>query len=73
MQHISPSYSDIKIQVYTADNELISSLDFKSVSSIIILSDKRNESSVLIKTECASVEIKFKPRFKIILDYESKI
>lgn len=67
--NISPSYSDIKIQVYTFDNILISSLDLESVSSVKILSDKRNESSILIKTECASIEIHFKPRFTIILKY----
>lgn len=67
--NISPSYSDIKIQVYTFDNILISSLDFERVSSVITLSDKRNESSILIKTECASIEIHFKPRFTIILKY----
>ncbi|MPN41129.1 hypothetical protein SDC9_188671 [bioreactor metagenome] len=67
--NISPSYSDIKIQVYTFDNILISSLDFERVSSVIILSDKRNESYILIKTECASIEIHFKQRFTIILKY----
>lgn len=41
---ICPSYSDIKIQVYSADNnELLISLDFKSVDGIKILSDKREE------------------------------
>ena len=69
--NISPSYSDIKIQVYNFDNLLISSLDFERVSSVIILSDKKNESSILIKTECASIEVHFKPRFRIILNYNS--
>lgn len=67
--NISPSYYDIKIQVYTFDNILISSLDFERVSSVITLSDKRNESSILIKIECASIEIHLKPRFTIILKY----
>ena len=51
------------------DNILISSLDFDRISSLIILSDNRNGSSILIKTECTSIEIHFKPRFKIILKY----
>lgn len=67
--NISPSYSDINIHVFTFDNILISSLDFERVSSVIILSDKRNESSILIKTECTLIEIHFKPRFTIILKY----
>lgn len=66
---ICPSYSDIKIQVYSVDNnELLSALDFKSVNSIEILSDKRNESKIMIKTEGGSIRIDLKPRFKIFLD-----
>lgn len=68
---LSPSYSDIKIQVYTFDNELISSLDFMSISSMKIISDKKNEASIIIRTVCASIEIHFKPRFRIILNYSS--
>ncbi|BCZ47297.1 hypothetical protein psyc5s11_33640 [Clostridium gelidum] len=42
---ICPSYSDIKIQVYSSDNnELLTLLEFKSIDKIEILSDKREES-----------------------------
>lgn len=38
---ICPSYSDINIQVYAIDsNELSTSLDFKNIDGIEILSDK---------------------------------
>lgn len=67
---ICPSYLDIKIQVYSTDsNELLSLLDFKNVEAIEILSDKREESRILIKNGGGSVRINFKPRFKIILDH----
>jgi len=70
---ISPSNSDIKIEVYSADrNELISFLDFKNVEGIEILLDKKEESQILIKNELGSVRINFKPRFKIFLDYTNK-
>jgi hypothetical protein len=65
---IFPSYSDIKIQVYSADNnELLSLLDFKSVDAFFILSDKKEESKIEIKTEGGFVHINFKPRFKVFL------
>lgn len=65
---ICPSYSDIKIQVYSTDNnELLSVLDFKKVDEIFIISDKREESKIEIKTEGGFVYINFKPRFKVYL------
>ncbi|MBE6052905.1 MAG: hypothetical protein E7212_03170 [Clostridium sartagoforme] len=64
---ICPSYSDIKIQVYSYDNEILSILDFKSVNRFEILSDKKDESKIEIKTKCSLVEINFKPRFKVFL------
>jgi hypothetical protein len=66
---ICPSYSDIKIQVYSTNNdELLSLLDFKCVDGMEILSDKREKSKIKIKYEGGSVEIYFKPRFKIFLE-----
>lgn len=66
---ICPSYSDIKIQVYSADNnELLSLLDFKCVDGIEILSDKKEESKIAIKTEGGLVKVNFKPRFKVFLN-----
>lgn len=65
---ICPSYSDIRIQVYSTDNnELLSFLDFKCVDGIEILSDKMEESKIAIKTERGLVKINFKPRFKVFL------
>lgn len=67
---LCPSYPDIKILVYSIGlNELISALDFKSVNSIKILSDKKNESKILIETEGGSIRVNFKPMFKVFLDY----
>ena len=43
-------------------------LDFKGVDEIEILSDKKEESKIMIKTEGGSVRINFKPRFKIVLE-----
>ena len=66
---ICPSYSDIKIQVFSYDNnETLSLLDFKSVNGVEILSDKKDESKISIKAEYGFVEISFKPRFKIFLN-----
>ena len=66
---ICPSYSDIKIQVYSADNnELLSLLDFKCVDGIEILSDKKEESKIAIKTEGGLIKVNFKPRFKVIMN-----
>jgi len=66
---ICPSHSDIKIQVYSADNnELLSLLDFKCVDGIEILSDKKEESKIAIKTEGGLVKVNFKPRFKVFLN-----
>lgn len=66
---ICPSYSNIKIQVYSDDNnELLSLLDFNSVDRIEILSDKKEESKIVIKTECGLVKVNFKPRFKVFLN-----
>lgn len=67
---ICPSYSDIKVQVYSNDNnELLSLLDFKSVDGVEILSDKRDESKIVIKAENGLVKINFKPRFKVFLNF----
>lgn len=69
---ICPSYSDIKIDVYSVENnELMSSFDFKSIDTMEILSDKREESKIMIKSENGSVRINFKPRFKVFLDFEN--
>ena len=66
---ICPSYSDIKIQVYSSNNnELLTSLNFKSVYGIEILSEKREDSKIMIKTEGGSIRVSFKPRFKVFLD-----
>lgn len=67
---ICPSYSDIKIQVYSANNnELLSVFDFIKVDAIFIISDKREESKIEIRTEVGVVCINFKPRFKVYLSY----
>ena len=67
---VCPSYSDIKIQVYSIDNnDLIAILDLKTVNSIEILSDKKDESKIMVKMENGSIGIGFKPRFKVFLDY----
>ena len=66
---ICPSYSDIKIQVYSADNnELLALLDFKCIDGIEIISDKKEESKIAIKTEGGLVKVNFRPRFKVFLN-----
>lgn len=69
MVSICPSYSDIKIQVHSSDNnELLTLLEFKSVDKIEIVSDKREESEIIIKIESGVIKISFKPRFKVFLN-----
>lgn len=69
---ICPSYSDIKIQVYSADDdELLSILDFKSVDGIEIISDKKEESKIAIKIKYGLIKLNFKPRFKVFLNFEN--
>ena len=66
---ISPSYSDIKIQVLDYDTiETISLLDFKNVDKVEIISDKKEQSKIGIKIEYGFIEVSFKPRFKVLLN-----
>ena len=43
--------------------------DFIKVDAIFIISDKREESKIEIRTEVGVVCINFKPRFKVYLSY----
>lgn len=66
--NIAPSYGDIKIQVIIKDtNELLSFLNFQNVESLEILSDKKNESKIMITSENSVIKINFKPKYKIFI------
>lgn len=68
---LSPSYSEVKIQVIQrTSNKLIALLDLKRVDKFEITSDKKDLSSVLLRSQnddfTQTIEIDFKPKFKLI-------
>lgn len=68
---LSPSYSEVKIQVIQrTSNKLISLLDLKRVDKFEITTDKKDLSSVLLRNQnddfIQTIEIDFKPKFKLI-------
>ena len=68
---LSPSYSEVKIQVIQrTSNKLISLLDLKRVDKFEITTDKKDLSSVLLRNQnddfTQTFEIDFKPKFKLI-------
>ena len=65
---IAPSYGDIKIQVnIEGTNELLSYLDLKNVELMDIISDKKNESKIMITSENSIIKLNFKPKYKIFI------
>ncbi|MGE8081784.1 hypothetical protein [Peribacillus loiseleuriae] len=69
---LSPSYCEVKIQVtQRTSNKLISLLDLKRVDKFEIKADKKDLSSVLLWIQnddfTQTIEIDFKPKFKLIL------
>ncbi|MBC2727238.1 hypothetical protein [Desulfosporosinus sp.] len=67
---ICPAYKDIKILVFSVhSNELLQSLNLKSVKAIEIVADRRDESKLMISFEGGSIIVNFKPRFKVLVDY----
>ncbi|MBU3187790.1 hypothetical protein [Clostridium estertheticum] len=65
---IEPSYGDMKIQAnIEGTNELISYLDLKNVELLDIISDKENESKIMLTSEHSIIKINFKPRYKIFI------
>ncbi|MFD4704701.1 hypothetical protein ACFWM3_07515 [Gottfriedia sp. NPDC058432] len=68
---VSPSYGDVKIQVTQPNSDrLLSLLELKRVEKFEITADKRDFSSVLLtvinEDSQQTIEIDFKPRFKLI-------
>lgn len=67
---ISPSYSEITIQVYpTNSSEMNTFLQFKNAEDIEILIDNKEEAVMQIKADECLTRINFKPRFNISLVY----
>ena len=69
---ISPSYSEVKIQVTQRNsNTLLSLLDLKSVDKFEITADKKDQSSILLRMQngdfIQTIELDYKPKFKMIL------
>lgn len=66
---ISPSYHEMKVSVALSDsNELISILDIKNIEAIEILSDKKDESKIMITSLNSIMKINFKPKYKIFVN-----
>ncbi|MFE4429248.1 hypothetical protein ACFY5J_17935 [Peribacillus butanolivorans] len=68
---LSPSYGEVKIQVtQPTSNKLLSLLDLKRVDKFEITADKKELSSVLLtvlnEDSQQTIEIDFKPKFKLI-------
>ncbi|MEY9869024.1 hypothetical protein ABIE66_004403 [Peribacillus sp. B2I2] len=68
---LSPSYGEVKIQVtLPTSNKLLSLLDLKRVDKFEIIADKRELSSVLLtvlnEDSQQTIEIDFKPKYKLI-------
>ncbi|MDM5360380.1 hypothetical protein [Peribacillus sp. ACCC06369] len=68
---LSPSYGEVKIQVtLPTSNKLLSLLDLKRVEKFEITADKRELSSVLLtvlnEDSQQTIEIDFKPKYKLI-------
>ncbi|MBM7692188.1 hypothetical protein JOC77_001615 [Peribacillus deserti] len=68
---ISPSYREVKVQVIQQpSNRLLSLLDLKRVEKFEIIADKKDHSSVLLTVvnddSLQTIELDFKPRFKLI-------
>lgn len=68
---LSPSYGEVKIQVtQPTSNKLLSLLDLKRVDKFEITADKKVRSSVLLtvlnEDSQQTIEIDFKPKFKLI-------
>ncbi|XRG77940.1 hypothetical protein V5E38_19280 [Rossellomorea sp. GAMAL-10_SWC] len=68
---VSPSHGEVKIQVTQPNSDrLLSLLELKRVEKFEITADKRDFSSVLLtvinEDSQQTIEIDFKPRFKLI-------
>lgn len=69
---LEPAYGEVKIQVnQKSTNRLISRLDLKRVDSLEIKADSKKSSSILLTLGSdetfQTLEIQFKPNFKLIL------
>lgn len=74
---IHPSCCEVKIQVTNRSTKnLITYLDLKRVYHFEITNDKKNSSSILMKVEddtrLQTIEIDFKPYFKLIIKEHNK-
>lgn len=66
---ISPSYHEMKVTVTLAgSNELISVLEISNIEAIEILSDKKDESKIMITSPNSIIKINFKPKYKIFIN-----
>ena len=68
---LAPSYGEVKIQVtQRSSNQLLSLLDIKRVDKFEITADQKESSSVLLtvlqEDLRQTIEIDFKPKFKLI-------
>ncbi|MFD4706788.1 hypothetical protein ACFWM3_18240 [Gottfriedia sp. NPDC058432] len=74
---VSPSYGEVKIKVtQTSSDRMLSLLELKRIEKMEITADRRDSSSVLLtvinEDSQQTIEIDFKPRFKLILkEYNS--
>lgn len=66
---ISPSYHEMKVTVtLSGSNEVISVLDINNIEAVEILSDKKDESKIMITTSNNIIKINFKPKYKIFIN-----
>ncbi len=66
---ISPSYHEMKVSVtLSGSNELISVLDINNIEAIEILSDKKDESKIMITSPNSIIKINFKPKYKVFIN-----
>lgn len=66
---ISPPYHELKVSVtLSGSNELISVLDISNIEAIEIISDKKDESKIMLTTPNSIIKINFKPKYKIFIN-----
>jgi len=52
----------------SGSNELISALDISNIETMEILSDKKDESKIMITSPNSIIKINFKPKHKIFIN-----
>jgi len=66
---MTPSYSELKLEVYNSDtNELLGLLDLKNIESIEILDDRKEEKRMMITSSYGVIKIDLVPRYKIFIN-----